>query len=112
MLRVFPEIEEPRSPPRDDRNIVRPIENGGEDVAIGGKTGIAEPRQGRRILRFDPGERPLAVDLFEPEIGVVVGSFDGRSRVGHGSALLSNEYGVKINTTSEYRYFAERSARF
>ena len=37
-----------------------------EDVAIGRKTSIAEPRQSRRVLRFDPGKRPLSVDVLEP----------------------------------------------
>ena len=52
----------------------------------GGETHITELPEGRRILRLDPGERPLAVDLFEPEVGIVVGRCERRPRVwaGHG----------------------------
>ena len=82
MLRVLPEIEDPRAAPSDDRDVVGPVEDRSERVAVGGKARVAKARQGRRVLRLDPGERPLAVDLFEPEIRVVVGCLERRPRVG------------------------------
>jgi hypothetical protein len=45
-------------------------------IAIGGKTRRAEPLHRRGILRFDPGERPLALDLFEPQVRIIVRSRD------------------------------------
>jgi hypothetical protein len=84
VLRVFPKIEDFSTAPGNYRDVVGPVEDRGEGVAIGCEAVVAETRQGCGILCFDPGERPLAIDLFEPEIGVVVGGFDGRSRVGHG----------------------------
>ena len=83
MRGVLPEIEDLGAAPGNDRNVVGPVEDRRERVAIGVET--ASPNRARvcAVLRLDPGERPLAVDLFEPEIGVVVGGFDGRSRIGH-----------------------------
>ena len=79
----FQKLKTLAAAPGDQRDVVGPVEDRREGVAIGGETRIAEPRQGRRVLRLDPGERPLAVDLLEPQIGVVVRRFDGRARVGH-----------------------------
>ena len=75
MRRVLPEIEDPRAAPGDYRDVVGPVEDRRERVAIGGKARVAKARHGRGILRLDPGERALAVDLFEPQIRVVVGRF-------------------------------------
>ena len=72
MRRVFPEVEDPRAASRDQWDVVRPVEDCSERVTIGRKALVAEARQGRRILRLDPGKRSLPVDLFELEVRVVV----------------------------------------
>ena len=108
VLRVLPKIEDLGTAPGNYRDVVGPIVDRRERVAIGLETAIAEPRQGRGVLCVYPGERPLAVDLFEPEIGVVVRGFDGRSRIGH----RVSRHSFRINTTSENRHFAGRFVRF
>ncbi len=91
LRRILPEIEDPGAAPGDQRDVVGPVEDRGQEVAIGGKAAVAERLEGRTVLRLDPEERALAVDLFEPQIGVVVGRFEGRPRVGgQGARTLSN----------------------
>ena len=88
MRRILPEIEEARAAPRDAGNIVGAVEDGGEQVAVGGKARIAEAAQRRAVLRLDPGEGARAVDLFEPEIGIVIGRGERRARIGIGHGTL------------------------
>ena len=95
---ILPEIEDSGAAPGNYWDIVGAVIDRREHVAIGCETGIAEPRQGRRVLRLDPGERPFTIDLFEPQIRVVVGGFDGRARIGHGSVRRLNQHRFKINT--------------
>src|SRR6267142_2070411 len=83
MLSVLPEAENPGAAPCDERNIVGAVENRCERLTVSGKARIAETRQRRSILRLDPGERPFTVDLFEPQIRVVVGRFERRAGGGH-----------------------------
>ncbi len=83
VLGVFPEIEDFSAAPGDQRDVVGPVEDRRERVAIGGEARIAETRQGRGVLRFDPGQRRLTVDLFEPKVRIVVGRFQRRARIGH-----------------------------
>ena len=64
--------------------LVGPVEDRRQRVAVGGEARIAEARQRARVLRLDPGERALALDLLEPEIGIVVGRGDRRPGIeGH-----------------------------
>src|SRR5207244_10848053 len=83
MLCVLPEIENPRAAPCNERNIVGPVKDRCEDLTIGYKARIAEVRQGRRVLRLDPGECRFTVDLFEPQVRIVVGCFERRARIAH-----------------------------
>ena len=69
---VEPEIVEPRSAPRDHRKLVGPIENRCQGVAVGGELSAAEGLQRAIVLGLDPGKRALALDVLEPQIGIVV----------------------------------------
>src|SRR3984893_6470326 len=83
MLRIFPEIENPGAAPCDERNIVGAVENRSEHLTVGCKEGIAEARHRRRFLRLAPGECRFTVDLFEPQVWIVVGRFERRAGVAH-----------------------------
>src|SRR6266404_3892237 len=98
MLRIFPEIENPRAAPCDERNIVGAVENRCEHLTIGCKARIANTRQRRRILRLDPGECPLTVDLFEPQIRIVVGCFERRAGIDHQLARTASNP-CQLNST-------------
>ncbi len=74
-----------RAVPRDKRNIVRPVVDLSQCVAIPGITGVAEFCQGQPVLLFDEGEGAFAFDLFQPEIWIVIGRCDRRPDIdGHG----------------------------
>jgi len=75
MHRVLPEVEPPCAAPADQGDVVGSIEDRRKGVAISRKASVAEAPNGRRILRLDPSESALAVNLFEPEIRIVVGRF-------------------------------------
>ena len=53
-------------------------------VAVGGRVTFAERLQRRGILRLDPVERAHPLDLFEPQVGIVVGRVERRTRIGCG----------------------------
>ena len=73
MLGVDPEIINLAATPGDEGDLVLAIPHGGQRVAVALIGRSAEPRQGARGLRLDPGERGGAVYVFQPEVGVVVG---------------------------------------
>ncbi len=91
MVGVAPEIIDQAAAPADIGDVVGPVENGGERIAVGGELRRGEARHGPGILLLDPCERRLAADLFQPEIGIIVGGVDRRARIeiGHGVLSLS-----------------------
>src|SRR5262245_19202031 len=64
------------------RDVVGSVEDRFEQDAVGRKLRIGEAPQGRRILRLDPSDRATARDLFEPEIGSIIGRFNRWTRIG------------------------------
>ena len=86
IIRILPEIVEQPAAPGDVGDIVRPVVNRRQRVAIGGKSGVAESFQRPLALLLDEIQRAFALDFFQPQIRIVVGSGDGRPVVdGHGS---------------------------
>src|SRR5262245_3177425 len=100
MCLVLPQIEYPPATSSGERDVVRPVEDGLEHVAVGRKSCIGETLRGRGILRLDPCERPPPLYLFEPEIGIVIGRFERWTRIEAGHDWLPD----KTERTSPYRY--------
>jgi hypothetical protein len=71
--RVLPEIIDRAATTRDVGDAVRPIPQRGQDVPIPGEAFGTEPPQSCGRLRVDPKQSARAVDVLEPEIGIVVG---------------------------------------
>ena len=78
VLGILPEIVEMPSATHDERNVVWPVQNGRQGIPVPGKASIAEFRQRGAVLRLDPGQRAGALDVLEPQMGIVVGSGDRR----------------------------------
>jgi hypothetical protein len=84
MTGILPEIVDEAAAPVDERNVVRPVEDVSQRVAIPGKAGVGEFPQRQGILALDEGQCAFALDLFQPQIRIVVGSCDRRAVVdGH-----------------------------
>jgi hypothetical protein len=87
---VLPEIVEVPSAPRDERDVVGAVVDGGQRIAIGSEAGGAEARQRGGVLSLDPCQRLRAPHVLEPEIGIVIGSGDrGPGVDGHDNDLLA-----------------------
>jgi hypothetical protein len=87
ILGVAPEVVEVGAAPRHQRDIVRPIEDRGEHIPIGGKCRVTKTPQCCGILRLYKGERLRSLDLLEPEIRIVIRRRDRRPCIyGHGGA--------------------------
>jgi hypothetical protein len=71
-----------------NRNIVRPVENQFERVAVSGKAAVGEPFHCCGVLRLDPGQCLRALPLFKPEVGIIVRRFDRGSYINHGHGTL------------------------
>src|SRR5215470_9264338 len=78
---VLPQIEYPPAMSSGVRDVVGPVEDSLEQDGVGRKLRIGEAPQGRRILRLDPCDRATAFDLFEPEIGIIIGRFNRWTRI-------------------------------
>src|SRR5262245_15422982 len=78
---VLPQIEYLTATSIGVRDVVGPVEDSFEQDAVGPKLRIGEAPQGRRILRLDPCDRATALDLFEPEIGIIIGRFNRWTRI-------------------------------
>jgi len=78
---VLPGVEQSPGAPVGIRDVVRPIEDGLENVAVGGEARVAETLQCRGALRLHKRKRPRPLDLFEPKVGIVIGRFECRPRV-------------------------------
>src|SRR5262245_58668139 len=91
MFCVLPGIEYPAAAPVGISDVVGPVEDRFEHVAVGGELGIAETPQGRRILRLDPCDRATVLDLFKPEIGIIIGRFNRWTRIEdrHGASRMT-----------------------
>jgi hypothetical protein len=70
---VLPEVVELPAAPCDIGNVVGPVVECRQRVAICRKGRAAELIQRQVILSFDEIERAPAVDFFQPEIGIVIG---------------------------------------
>ena len=90
MFGVLPRIEQPPAAPVRKRNIVWPIENEFERIAVSSKAAVTEPTLCCGVLRVDPGQRLRAFGLLEPKVGIIVGRFDRRSCIGNGHSNLLN----------------------
>jgi len=90
MFGVLPRIEQPFAAPVRKRNVVRPIENELECIAVGGKAAVTEPFHRCGILRLNPSQCARAFGLFEPKIGVIVRRFDSGSCIDNGHSNLLN----------------------
>jgi hypothetical protein len=75
IIRILPEIVEKTAAARDIRDIVRPVVNRRQRVAIPGKSGVAELLQ-RQPALLGESDSPFALDLFQPQIRIVVGCCD------------------------------------
>ena len=75
MLGVDPEIVNLAAAAGDEWDFIFAIPQRGERVAVALVRRAAELLQRVRSLRLDPRQGAGAVDLFEPEEGVVVGGF-------------------------------------
>ena len=89
MVRVPPEIVQQPAAPGDVGDVVRPVEDRLQRVAIGLVRGVAVTREGLLALRRGPRERTRAVDVLEPEIRVVVGRLERRARIDIGHRQVS-----------------------
>lgn len=78
---ILPRIEKPSSAAVGKGNIVWTIKDGLEHLAIGGDAFIEKASQRRRVLCFDPVEHARVLDLFEPEVGVIIWRFGCRTRI-------------------------------
>src|SRR5262245_64162715 len=78
---VLPNVEYPPTTSIGVRDVVRPVEDGFEQVAVSRKLCIGETPQGRGVLRLDPGECATPLYLFEPEIGIIIGRFNRWTRI-------------------------------
>src|ERR1700676_4145299 len=96
IIRILPEISEHAAAPRDIRDIVRPVVNRRQDIAIPRKSRTSEFLYCQRVLPLDEIKRPFALDLFQPQIRIIIGCGDGRPVIdGHGltpKALFPAEY--------------------
>ena len=79
---ILPQVVEEAAAPGDARDLVGPVERGLQAVAVGCVAPVGVGREGVGVLRLDPGQRPCAVDLLEPEIRVVVRGLEGRAGIG------------------------------
>ena len=85
---VEPEIVEPRSAARDEGELVGPVKDRRQSVAVGGEPCVAEVLQRAFGLGLDPGKRAPPLDFFEPQVGIVVGLSDCRPGIeGHAGNL-------------------------
>ncbi len=89
--RVDPVVVEEPPPPGDEGQLVGPVHDGGQRVAIGGEAPIAEPPHRRRALFCHPGERTLPFDLLQPQERIVIGR--GERRL-HGQFLLPTAHNI------------------
>jgi hypothetical protein len=81
---ISPGIEQLSSTAVGNRNIARAIKNCLEDFVINRHTFVAETFQRLRILCFDPVEHRSALNLLQPEMGVIIRGFEGGPRIGSG----------------------------
>ena len=72
MHRVLPEIIEKPAPPGNVRNLVRPVEERGQRIAVQRELRVPEARKRPRVLGFHPAKRAGAFDVFEPKMGIVI----------------------------------------
>ena len=85
VIGISPEVVEVSAPTHAERNMVTAVQQGCQRVAVAGKRSVAERRQGDTILCLYPGQRASALNLFEPQMRIVVRRRDGRPCVsGHG----------------------------
>jgi hypothetical protein len=85
----FQIVEKPAEPGHV-RNIVGPVVDRRQGVAIGRKCRAAESLQRQPALLLDELQRALALDVLEPQIWIVVGGGDRRPVVdGHGSSSMA-----------------------
>ncbi len=82
---VAPEIIEQTAAPGDVRDVVGPVEDGAEGIAVGLERRAGQARERRGVLRVDPGEGVRAVDLLQPEVGVGIRGFDGGAGIDGGA---------------------------
>src|SRR5215831_1264512 len=89
MRGVLPGIEQFSGAAVGIRDVVRPIEDGLECVAVSGEARVTETPQCRGVLRLHKRKHPRPLDLFEPEVGIIIRRFECRPRieVRHGELL-------------------------
>src|SRR5262249_3268850 len=75
-------------------NVVRAVKDGLENFTVSCHACIVETLQRRRILRLDPVKCTRALDLFEPEVGIVIGRFECRPRIELRHGELSQSEGT------------------
>ena len=81
---ILPIIVEVWTAPGDVRDVVWPIVDCGERIAIRREARMPEARERGLVLRVDPGQRTLALDLLKPEMRIVLRSSERRPGVdGH-----------------------------
>src|SRR5665213_1721451 len=73
VVRIFPKVVEEATAPFDIRDIVRPVVNRRQHVAIRGEAGAAELLQRQPALLLDEIERAAALDFLQPQIRIVIG---------------------------------------
>ena len=84
--RILPKVVNESTAPGDEWNVVRPVVNRRQRVAIIRESRVAESFKRQLALLRDKGEGAFTLDFFQPQIRIVVGSGDGRPVVdGHGS---------------------------
>ena len=76
------------------------VEDGFEHVAIGRELCIGQTLQRRAILRLDPRQCTIPLDLFEPEIRIIVRRFDCRTRIGELHRSMPNQLETIANNNA------------
>src|SRR6266699_6368580 len=78
---ILPRVEQSSSAAVGKGNIIWAIKDSLEDLAVGGHAFIEKTSQRCRVLCFDPVEHARVLDLFEPEVGVIIWRFECRARI-------------------------------
>src|SRR5262249_17327655 len=69
---IFPKVVERAAAAPDERDVVGAVIDRRERVAVRRESRVPESRKRALILLVHPGERAPVVDLFEPEVRIIV----------------------------------------